>query len=138
MAISVNATTIELTKKPEAFIEGTEVQYMCETDSAFPYPPSILWFVDDTPVLAKNEYTAVDNQSHGNYHGTKTHSTLRFTTKRAMNRKTVKCMLQNDHKKFEEHILNVKCKYLVAHILQKVDLNAFHFCSTLVPTILYL
>ena len=97
MIISVNSTTIGLTEKPEAFIEGTVVHYMCETDSAFPYPPSILWFVDDTPVLANDEYTVVDNQLHGNYHGIKTDSTLRFTTKRAMNRKKVKCMLQYDN-----------------------------------------
>ena len=99
-----------MTEKPEASIEGRVVQYVCETDSSCPYSPFVLWFVDDTPVLANDEYTVVDNRSHGNYHGSKTGSTLRFRTKRAMNMKKVKCMLQNDNKKFREHILNVKCR----------------------------
>ena len=92
-------------------IEGTEVQYICETDSAYPSSPSVLWYVDDTLAHENDEYTVVNNSLHGEHHGNKTDSTLRFTAKREMNMKKVKCILENDDKKLKEHFLNVTCKY---------------------------
>ena len=137
MIISVEATTIEITERPQMSIEGTVVQYICKTDSAFPYSPSILWYVDDTLGHGNDEYTVVNNLSHGEYHGTNTDSTLRFTTKRMINLKKVKCILGSDDKKFKEHFLNVKCKYLLVYIHKKVDLKGFHFCSKLLPKPIY-
>ena len=97
-------------------IEGTEVQYMCETDSAYPSSPSVLWYVDDTFVHVNDEYTVVNTSSQGEFHGNKVHSVLKFTTKREMNKKRVKCILGNDDTKLKEHSLNVKCKYVLVHI----------------------
>ena len=87
MIISVEATTIEMAERPQMSTEGTVVQYMCQTDSAYPYSPSVLWYVGDKQAHVNDEYTVVNKQSHGEYHGNKTESTLWFTTKRVINLK---------------------------------------------------
>ena len=115
MIISVEATTIEMIKRPQLSVEGKVAQYMCETDSAHPHSPSVLWYMDDTLVGVNDKYTIVDNTSLGENHGKKTDSTLRFTIKREMNMKKVTCVLGNDDKKMREHTLNVKCKYFSAY-----------------------
>ena len=50
------------------------------------------------------------NTSPGNK-GQMTKTTLIFATNRAMNNKTVECVLNNDDTKFNEHNLNVICKH---------------------------
>ena len=118
MIISVEATTIEMTKVPQGAVEeGIEAQYECETDSAYPDPPSVLWYVDDNPVSVN----VVSNPSSGSYHGQKTRSTLRLTTERGMNMKEVKCVLDNDDTKLDQLKLNVTCKYLPVHMYQNVS-----------------
>ena len=96
-------------------IEGTVVQYKCETDSANPYSP-VLWYLADTLVGDNDEYTVVNNKSHGEYHGKKIDSTLRFKTKREINMKKVTCILGNNDKQLKEHFLNVTCKYFLVNI----------------------
>ena len=131
LIISVEATTIEMTKVPQVAIEEkNEAQYECETSSAYPEPPSVLWYVDDDPVGVNDEHTVENNPSSGDHHGQKTKSTLRLTTNREMNMKKVKCVLENDDTKFNEHSLNVTCKYLPVHIYQKLELKVFCFVKS--------
>ena len=87
--------------------EGSLSEYVCETDCAYPGPPIVLWYVADQPVdgHANNSILCKD------YNGHKTNSTLRLTTTREMNTKIVKCALENDDTIFDEHNLNVTCKY---------------------------
>ena len=126
MIISVEATTIGLTKAPLAAIEeGREAQYVCETDSAYPDSPSVLWYVDNAHAGINDEHTVVNKTLAGNYSGQKTISTLTLETSRGMNLKKVKCVLENDDTKLEERTLNIMCKYLLLHKYQKVDLKVF-------------
>ena len=103
-----------MTKTPSLPVEeGEIVRYVCETDSACPDSPSILWFVDDDPVDFNDEHSVVNDPSPGDYNGQKTKNILILTTKREMNMKKVKCVLENDAKKFVEHNMNVTCKYVI-------------------------
>ena len=96
-----------MTKVPQLAVEeDSVVQYVCETDYAFPDPPVVLWFVDDVPVGASE----VNNSSSGDNHGQMTISTLNVTAKREMNNRTVKCVLQNNSTKMRKHNLKVLCK----------------------------
>ena len=109
--ISVEATTIDMKNAPRAAIaEGAAAEYFCDTDSAYPNPPVVLWYVEDIPVDINNGHTIDNYTSPGDYHGKKTNSTLRLTTKREMNKKKVKCSLENNGTKLIEHYLNVRCK----------------------------
>ena len=128
MIISVEATRIEMTEEPEVGYEGRVANFVCETDSAYPYSPSVLWFVDETPVNTKNGFTVVNNPLNGENHGNKTYSILRFIRKREMNMKRIKCMLGNNVEKVEEHILNVKCEYSQLHVITK-GFKGFLFSS---------
>ena len=120
MIISVEATTIEMTEKPQVAILGRVAQFMCKTDSAYPNTPSVLWYMDETLVSVNNNLNVVDDSSSGENHGQKTKSRLRFTIKREMNMQKIKCLLGNNVKKVKEHVLNIKCKYLQVHNCQKV------------------
>ena len=108
--ISDNPTTICMTKFPELPVEeGAEVDYICETDSGYPDPPVVLWFVNDMPAVEHDVH--IENfLSPSDCHGQMTRSILRFKAKREMNNKNVKCVLGNDSKKLYEHDLNVTCK----------------------------
>ena len=118
--ISVEARTINMTKVPKVAVEeGSVAEYICVTDSAYPEPPGVLWFVNDMSVSVNDGYTV--KKSHpGDYHGLKTKGTLRLTANRWMNKKQVKCSMRNNATNFNEHTLNVTCKYLLLHIYQAV------------------
>ena len=121
MTISVNATTINMTRGVgQAIEEGSMAVYVCETDCAYPDPPSVSWYVDDKPVGLINGQKDPTNNflSCKDYNGQKTISTLQLKTKREMNKKIVKCVLDYDDTKFSEHNLNITCKYLLVHISQ--------------------
>ena len=105
------ATTIEMIEQTQAAIEGTVSQFVCETDSAYPHSPSVLWYLRETPVGIDDEHRIMNTMSDGENHGQKIDSTLRLIVKREMNMRKVKCMLKNDDKKWREHTLNVMCKY---------------------------
>ena len=99
-------TAINMTKIPqEAVVEGSVEEYVCETESSS--QTAILWFVGNTSMDGKE----VNTSSSVDYHGQIIKSTLTLTTNRAMNNVTVKCVLQNDTTKVEQHNLNVMCKY---------------------------
>ena len=116
--ILVEATTTHMTKVPQQSVDESSVaEYVCETDSASPEPAIVLWHVDGVPVEANNGHTVENDPSPDDYHGQKTKSTLRLITKREMNKKKVKCVLGNDQTKFDDHNLNVTCKYLLVHVL---------------------
>ena len=111
--ISVGATVVKMAKSPQTPIEeGSAVEYVCQTDSAYPDPPVLLWYVDGVHVDINDEHATENSTiSLGDYHGLKTKSGLRLIAKRAMNKKIVKCVLENDDTKLKEHTLSVKCKY---------------------------
>ena len=119
--ISVEATTISMTKVPQVPIEeGSEAEYVCETDSSYPDPPVVLWHVDGVHV-GINDEQATENSttSPGDYHGQTTKSALKLTIKRMMNKKKVKCVLENDDTKLNEQTITVKCTYLLMHVYKK-------------------
>ena len=106
-----NASTINMTKIPPAAEEGSAVEYVCETDYAYPEVPDVLWFVDANEV----NYTLVTEVNYrlpGSYHGQMTKSSLRLAVKREMNNRTVKCVLKNNRTKYNKHNLSVTCRYL--------------------------
>ena len=72
----------------------------------------------DLPVDANYGHSIDDNASTGAYQGQKTISTLKLTTQRDMNGQAVKCVLENDETKFDEHNLSVTCKYFLVHEYQ--------------------
>ena len=112
MMISVEATTINMIQVPKLNIkEGQIAEFICVTDSAYPQPPVVSWLVNDEHVNENVGHVIVVTQP-GEYQGQKTKSTLILIAKRAMNNKKVKCTLGNDTMKFNEHSLNVVCKYL--------------------------
>ena len=130
MTISVNATTINMTRGAEQAIEeGSMAEYVCETDCAYPDPPSVLWYVDDKPVGLINGQKDPTNNflSCKDYNGQKTSSTIQLTTKREMNKKNVKCALDNDDTKFSEHNLNITCKYYLVYINRVKSFKLFIF-----------
>ena len=112
MVISAEATAINMTNLPKLPVEeGSEVQYACETDYAYPDPPFVQWFVNDEAVL-HNIHTKEYHASPGDKR-MMTKSTIRLVTKRDMNNKQVKCVLKNDDTILDKHCLNVMCKYLL-------------------------
>ena len=116
--ISVDATKINMKNAPEAAVkEGSEAEYECETDSAYPDPPVVLWYVDGVHVHINDEH-ATENSTAlpGDYHGQMTKSVLRLKIMRTMNQNKVKCVLENDDTKLKEHDLSIKCKYLLGHL----------------------
>ena len=99
-----------MTKVPKVAVEEeSEVEYICETDSAYPNPPAVLWFIENVRVSEHDVHTK-NFSSTTDYHGQMTRSILRFKAKREMNKKNVKCVLGNDSTKLNEHNLNVICK----------------------------
>ena len=114
--ISVEATTIDMTNVPQLAVEeGSLAEYICVTGSSYPQPPTVLWFFNGMIANANDELT-VNNHLPGEYQGVKTKNILRFTAKRAMNMKKVKCVLENDDTKFNQHNLNVACKFLRVYL----------------------
>ena len=105
-------TTIPLDVK-----EGSVLDYVCETDYAYPDPP-VLWFMDDEPVDANYVHTEEHYLSPVTCHEQMTKSILTLKIKRHMNNKTVKCVLRNSSTKLSKHVLNVMCKYLLVDIAQ--------------------
>ena len=117
--ISENATKINMTRFAQQGIEEeSEAEYVCETDCAYPGPPIVLWYVADEPVNINHGHIMNNTLSCGDYNGQKTESTLQLTTKREMNKKNIKCVLENDDTKFSEHNLDIMCKYLLILINQ--------------------
>ena len=115
MTISVEATIINMTVVPKRLIEeDSVVEYVCQTGYAYPDAPVVEWFMDYN-LLADNVHTERNNTSPGN-ELLMTKSTLILTTKRTMNNRTVKCALKNDDTKFNEHNLNVICKYSLVFV----------------------
>ena len=114
--ISVNSTAINMTKFPEQSVEeGSVAQYACETNYAHCTDSSaILWFVGDTSMNATDVHIKVNYSSWTYKEMTK--STMTVTTDRKFNNKQVKCVLGNDDKIFNEHNLNVTCKYILPHL----------------------
>ena len=123
--ISGNATAINMTKFPkEEFVEeGSEAEYVCETNYACcTDPPAVLWFVGDESVNSNEEHN-IHSKSSSSNNGQMTKSTLRLTTNRTFNKRQVKCVLGNDDTKLKEHNLNVKCEYLLMHIRQRLNVK---------------
>ena len=116
MTISVEAEEINMTSHSQNAIEECSVaEYVCETDSAFPKAPVVLWYIGDSPVDIKYGHSIENNASTMDNNEQAMTSILKLTAQRGMNGKTVKCVLENDENKFEERILTVTCKYLLVH-----------------------
>ena len=111
MMISANATSINMTTVAQMIVEeGSTIEYMCETNCAYPGPPVVLWYVADQTVDINDGYP-INKFMSCDYNGSKIKSVLHLTARRQMNKKKVKCVLENDDTKLGEHNLNVKCKY---------------------------
>ena len=122
--ILAEATTISMAKMPQLAVEeGTVAEYVCETDSLYPDQTAVLWFLDDKPVDKPDVQTEVNYSISVESHGNMTEYTLRLTTKREMNRITVKCVLQYNMTEFGKHNLEVMCRYLQLDIQQRYNLK---------------
>ena len=115
-----------MTKIPLDVKEGSVVDYVCETDYAYPAPPPVLWFVDDEPVDANYVQAEEDDTLPVAYHGQMTRSILTLKIKKDMNNKTIKCVLRNYSTKLSKHILNVVCKYRLVHVSQSFFVERFY------------
>ena len=104
---SAKASTISMTDIPELPVEeGSVVEYVCVTDYAYcSEPPSVMWLVGGESVNASDIKTVV-------HRGNITKSTVTLLIQRKLNSKQVKCILKNDDTKWNEHNLNVTCKYI--------------------------
>ena len=112
-------------KMPQLLVdEGSVAEYMCETDSAYPNPAAVLWYLDDEPVDGREIHTDDRYPSH-NGDRPMILSTLRLTAKREMNNRIVKCVLRNNSTKCHEHRLHVMCEYLLVNIYQKWNTCTF-------------
>ena len=127
MVISVEATTISMTKVPQRAVEeGSAAEYVCETDSLYPDQTAVLWFLDDKPVDKLHVHTEVNHSSSVDNQRKMTEYTLRLTKKRDMNRRPVICVLRNNRTKYGKHNLEVMCRYLQLYILQSYNLKCLH------------
>ena len=126
ITILVRATTINMIKIPRLPVEeGSVVEYVCKTDSFYPNPTAVLWFVDDESVDEHDVHTEQKFSLSLDQNGQMTQSVLRLIAKREMNGRTVKCVLKNDITKSDKSNLNVMCKYLLVHMYIKVTVLRF-------------
>ena len=114
--ISANTIAINMTSFPkESVEEGSVAEYMCETNwSDCTDPPAVIWFVDEESVNASDVHTIETYSSSTSRKSTK--STMTFIADRMFNNKQVKCILGNGCTKFNEHTLNVTCRYISPHV----------------------
>ena len=94
--------------------EGDSTFYTCETGSANPDPPGVIWKVNDEDVQHGVDGYVIENKPlAGDHGGRKTESKLKFTARKSMNQHKIECILENKETVKDGSVLQVICKYFI-------------------------